>query len=583
MVWHSAVHGWLGFEAPVRVCVADRVDQVYDALREVEAAVGAGWHAAGYIAYEAAPAFDRALCTRPPGPTPLLWFGLYAAPVRLNALPRARGACRVGPWAPSVSRETYRQALGRIRECLRTGQTYQVNYTQRLHARFEGSDWDFFRRLVLSQKAEHCAFLRLPGLSVCSVSPELFFTLDGRTIVARPMKGTAARGLTCADDRRRAQALQRSEKDRAENIMIVDMVRNDLGRIAEPGSVQAVRLFDIERYPTLWQMTSTVQARTRAPVSAILGALFPCASITGAPKVRAMQIIRELETAPRGLYTGTIGVMFPGGSGAAAGVGRAEFNVAIRTVTIDRLAGRAEYGAGGGIVWDSDPEGEYEECQVKARVLSAPAPEFDLLETLLWTSACGYRLRERHVRRMEESAAYFGFRFDRDALQARLDERAAGFDEQAWRVRVLLAESGRIALQAAPQSADAAAPAPAVRLAWSAQPVSSDSPFLYHKTTNRAVYEQARACARVPCDDVLLYNERGEATESTVANLVCERGGRFFTPPVSCGLLPGTLRAQCLERGEIEEAPLPSETLAGADALYLINSVRGWMRARLVD
>lgn len=388
---------WLVLRRPAGVVEARAAGDVAAALGEVRAQVARGRVAAGFLAYEAAPAFDPALRVRPAGPGPLLWFGLYdaAAVERRRGLPRlSAGPFACGPWEPEVTAPAYAAAVARVRELIADGWTYQVNLSQRLRSPWRGDPWTLFARLCRRQRARHAAFAHTGGYVVCSASPELFFALDGTRVVSRPMKGTAPRdaraaakqrrlgaGGSAADaraaddiaaadraaadraaaDRAAAETLRRSEKDRAENVMIVDMVRNDLGRVARFGSVRAERLFEVEGYPTVWQMVSTVTAETTADPGEILAALFPCASITGAPKVSAMRAIADLETSPRGVYTGCAGYWAPGR--------RAAFNVAIRTVEIDLAAGRAAYGTGGGVVWDSTPAGEAAETAWKAAVL----------------------------------------------------------------------------------------------------------------------------------------------------------------------------------------------------------------------
>ncbi|MEI8244082.1 MAG: aminodeoxychorismate synthase component I, partial [bacterium] len=488
--------------------------------------------------------------------------------------------------------EEYRQRLHAIRDYIRDGDTYQVNFTYRLRAKTGIDPWDLFVQMAAPDGTPYAAFVDTGAWAVCSASPELFLRLDGEQIESRPMKGTAARGLWAEDDQARAAALRASVKDQAENVMIVDMVRNDLGRIAEAGSVQAPSLFDVEQYPTVWQMTSTVRAITRAPLTEILQATFPPASITGAPKRRAMEIIAELETSPRQVYTGAIGFVAPGR--------RAQFNVAIRTVLVNRAAGAAEYGVGGGIVWDSQPDAEQAECLTKARALRPPRRDFDLLETLPWSPGDGYGLLEPHLKRLAQSAAYFGFRVDLNRIRAELDGCAARLAsgsagmptaagggcgapslpacvEALFRVRLVVSRSGACQCQATPLT-------PAARqfgdLALARNPVDSGDVFLYHKTTWRQVYEDAvKACPGH--EDVLLFNEKGEVTESTIANAAFELDGRLCTPPVRCGLLPGTLRAVLLERGELCERIVTRAQALAAPAVYLLNSVRGIHRVQI--
>jgi para-aminobenzoate synthetase/4-amino-4-deoxychorismate lyase len=473
-------------------------------------------------------------------------------------------------WQPTVTASAYRAAVERIKTHIHDGDTYQVNYTYRLRAPFVGDPWAAFARLAAAQETPYAACVDTGDWVLASASPELFFTLEGQAIASKPMKGTAARGVTQAEDLAQAAALKNSEKDRAENVMIVDMVRNDLGRVAIAGSVHVPRLFDVERYPTVWQMTSTVAARTTAGLAELFGALFPPASITGAPKVETMRLITGLEAGPRGVYTGTIGFVAPGP--------RMQFNVAIRTMAVDRRRGQAEYGVGSGIVWDSDPGREWAECETKSRVLTAVMPEFRLLETLKWMPPEGFALLERHLRRLTESAQYFGFPVDVVRVRDALERAASGWGGESRRVRLLVPRGGE------PGVESVLLPAPVVgrpRVAVAQVPVDVADRFLYHKTTHRRVYEEARA-AHPDVDDVLLVNACGELTESTIANLAVELDGRLCTPPVDCGLLAGTLRAELLERGELTERVLMRGDLRRSRRVCLLNSVRGMWEVEVV-
>jgi para-aminobenzoate synthetase/4-amino-4-deoxychorismate lyase len=565
---------WWRFRDPVRVIETRELGGVVPALAAVEEAVAAGLEAVGFLAYEAAAAFDSALETMAPGPLaggslPLAWWALFEAAEEAQA-PAVEGA---GPlpeldWRPLVGRERYEDSVRRIRDAIARGDTYQVNYTFPLEAAFDGDAFALFAALERAQRGGHAAFVDTGRFAVCSASPELFFSLEGERIVTRPMKGTARRGRYPDEDLRRRRTLAESAKERAENVMIVDMARNDLARIARPGSVVAEELFRVETYPTVHQLTSTVAARTTAPVVEILRALFPAASITGAPKISTSRIIRRLEAAPRGVYTGTVGRLSPGR--------RAHFNVAIRTATVDRASGRVRYGTGGGIVWDSEPEAEYEECRTKAFVLRAAPPAFDLLETLLWRPRSGYFLLARHLERMAASAGYFGWPWREAEARRRLAAAARGFGGARTRVRLLLDSSGALSLEAE------AFPC-AGRTEWTIgldeRPTDSSDVFLFHKTTHRAAQDEARR-RRPDGDEVVLWNERRELTETTRANLVVKVGGEYLTPPVDCGLLAGTYRAELLSRGRLREAVLPIDTLEEAEEVFLVNSVRGWIRTR---
>lgn len=569
LLYDQSSQRWLEFTNPVGVLTAYHLRDVLPTLREVEAATGRGWWAAGFLTYEAAPAFDAALETHTEtGRLPLLWFGLYNTPRAVNPPPPAEEATPLA-WQASMDAEAYQQGFERIKRHIGAGETYQVNYTFRLRAPFQGNAHDLFVRAVQAQGGGYPAFVETDAWVIGSASPELFFSLDGERLVSKPMKGTAPRGLWPEDDQTQAEWLQNSEKNRAENVMIVDMVRNDMGRIARTGSVRVPALFQVEKYRTVWQMTSTVVCETSAGLTDILTALFPAASITGAPKARTMQIIRQLETTPRRIYTGTLGYVAPGR--------RWQFNVAIRTFLLDKAAQQVEYGLGGGIVWDSEPRDELREAYRKAQILTAPPPpRFDLLETLLWRPDSGFVLLERHLARMRASAAYFEFPFQEQEIRRKLNAathrlRAATEgqpEESQLRVRILLSSDGEIHIEHAPLEP---LPSP-YRVRLAERPVESEYPFLYHKTTHRALYQSLQAAG---CADVLLWNERGELTESTIANLVVLRGGEWLTPPLHCGLLPGTARAEWLAQGKLREAVVRVEDLAECDKMFLLNSVRG--------
>ena len=552
-----------GFRSIVR---ADRVEDVLPVLAEVEAATDAGVHAAGFLAYEAAPAFDPALKTRPPDPRlPLAWFALFARREDAASGEAPRGRFALGHWEAATAESAYLQRVGEIRELIAAGDTYQVNYTLRLRAPFRGDPAALYNRLARAQRSAFCAYLEVDGSAIISASPELFFRFRHGELEMRPMKGTRPRGRFPAEDAALAAELLASPKERAENLMIVDLLRNDAGRVAEPGSVRVERMFEAERYETVHQLTSTIRARPRsgARLTDIFRALFPCGSVTGAPKVRTMQIIAGAEGEPRGVYCGAIGFASPG---------EAVFSVAIRTAVVDRAAGRAELGVGSGITWDSDAAAEHRECLDKAAFTHRAPNDFRLLETLLSEPGAGFFLLEGHLRRLEESAGHFGFRFDRrEVLRALHGGRGTSGPQ---RVRLLLDRAGEAVVEA---SALDPSPTP-VRVAIAAEPVDSRDALLFHKTTNRTGYDIRRA-SRPDCDDVLLVNERGELTESTLANLILRLDGALWTPPLACGVLPGVFRAHLLERGDIRERVLRPADLDRAGGIYLINSVRRWRPA----
>lgn len=553
---------WLHFTNPHHIISAARLDDVRRALQEVEKLVKSNnWHAAGFISYEAAPAFDNALQVVSSGVFPLLWFGLYSEPQILqnSEILRALGNLPELTWQAGIERESYNAAIEKVKDYIALGKTYQVNYTMRLNSEFNGTTWDFFLALAQTQN-KYAAYIDTGRYVICSASPELFFKLDGNQIYSNPMKGTAKRGRTTLEDKEQAEWLYHSIKNRAENVMIVDMIRNDLGRIAEIGSVQVPELFTIEKYPTLFQMTSTIQAKTNASYDEIFSALFPCASITGAPKVSTMKIIAELETTARKIYTGSIGYIAPNR--------KAQFSVAIRTALIDTETNKAEYGIGGGIIWDSTSADEYNEALLKARVLTDPPIQFSLLETILWTPQDGYFLLEKHIERMRDSAGYFNFSFSSEYLELHLKNLSAEFNSPK-RIRLLLNKAGEISTQ----TRDFQILEKPFKVNLAEQPINSDDIFLFHKTTNRKAYPSSTK----GMDDVLLYNEKNELTEFTIGNLVVEMNSTLFTPPISCGLLAGTFREHLLETQQVKERIISKDELQKCSKIFLVNSVRKWV------
>ena len=549
----------LTFRRPLRVVMATTLDQVRPALHEIQAAVHAGNYAAGYISYESAPAFDSAMHVNPHSRLPLLYFGIFAAPS--NDPPTTHGEYACSAWQPATTRQRYDAAIDQIRHAIERGDTYQVNYTLPLHAQFQGDAWALYQDLRAAQQAQFCAYLDCNDFQILSLSPELFFAWRDGQIVTKPMKGTRRRGRWYADDQAIAQELHNSEKDRAENLMIVDLLRNDLGRIAQIGSVQVSRLFEPEQYPTVWQMTSTITAQTRTDTTLddVFAALFPCGSITGAPKIKTMQIISELEQMPREVYCGSIGVLRPDGS--------AMFNVAIRTMTIDR-SGHASYHVGGGITWDSQAHSEYDEAWSKAAILQQRHQPFHIFETIKFDGD-SMVLLDRHLRRMAQSAAYFGFRFDEQQARSLLNTVRGA----PQRIRLLLDGAGKFEVQSTPMHQPCDQPQ---LFAVASKPIDSSNRWLYHKTTNRHVYDQHRA-QHDRVFDVLLWNERGEITEFTIGNVVLEIDGINWTPPRGSGLLAGTLREELLAQGMIHERVLTLDDLNHAAKIWLINSVRGWV------
>jgi para-aminobenzoate synthetase/4-amino-4-deoxychorismate lyase len=564
---------------PVGVLEATRPGEVTGAIAAAEAAAARGLWVAGFVAYDAAPGLDAVLRVPAGGPRegpPLVWFAMFERrePASLPDPPAGAEPGSLEAWRPTIDRRSYDRAVAEIRERIAAGDTYQVNHTFRLRSRIAGDERGLYRDLCFAQRAPHAAYLNAGRWRICSVSPELFFRIDGNRIVTRPMKGTARRGRWSEEDRAILDSLRRSVKDRAENAMIVDLLRNDLGRIARPGSVRWRDVFAAERYETVWQLTTTVEADLQpgTDLAAVFRALFPSGSVTGAPKVASMGAIAELEGSPRGVYTGAVGYLAPPGADGP----RARFNVAIRTVTVDATTGDAEYGVGGGITWDSVAASEFDEALAKAGVLSERRPPFELFETMRWEPGTGLRHRDLHLARLGASAEYFGFAFDRD----RIDEALRGAEptgESPARIRLRLARDGRASVEVAP----APEPRDEVRIAVDGAPVDPADPFLFHKTTRREIYDAARA--RHPeADDVVLVNTLGHVTEATIANLAVRVGARWVTPPVDDGLLPGIGRRAALEDGTLEVRTVSVDELRTADEVALVSDNRGWRRAVLL-
>ena len=554
-----------------RTLVAERLDEVVAVLREVERATDAGQWAFGFVAYEAAAAFDPTLAVHrvPVGGPPLVWFGLADEPVNADVLDAGDGSGYRASWERGWTAAAYRRAVARVRESIARGETYQCNLTVRMRGRVDGDPYRMYRDLALGQRGAYNAYLDLGRYVVASASPELFFERRGDDLLLRPMKGTAARGRDVHDDRAQAARLRASAKERAENVMIVDLIRNDVARVARIGSVRVPELFRIEQYETVLQLTSDVEARLRPGVglTELFGALFPSGSVTGAPKASTMALIRELEPTPRGVYCGAVGVVGPPDAAV-----RARFNVAIRTAVVDRDSGTAEYGTGSGITWSSEPSAEHDEVIAKTAVLHRRPRPFELIETMRHEPERGLRNRDRHLRRMADSAAHLGFDFDHESVLGELRAQLAGVG--AARVRLRLSRDGKVGVDLAPLPVGTGP----VTLALDHEPVDSASPWLCHKTTHREVYE-SRQRRHPHVDDVVMVNERGELTEVTRANLAVRLDGRWWTPPTVSGCLPGVERGRLIDRRKLTERVLHPDDLHRAAEIAVLSSLRGWRTA----
>ncbi|MDM5334113.1 aminodeoxychorismate synthase component I [Ureibacillus composti] len=559
----------LTFRNPLKVITADTLDEVLPCFQLVQEAISEGYYAAGFVSYESAPAFDSAFEVRDGHAMPLLWFGIFAEPQR-QAL-ESSGSYQLSEWKPSVSMDEYRNAISSIKQGIEDGVTYQTNYTIRLNSVFQGDDLAFFDQLRRAQSSNYCAYINTGEHSILSASPELFFHLEEHQISTRPMKGTISRGKTLLEDRQNAEWLFQSEKNRAENLMIVDLLRNDLSMIATPHSVEVPKLFDIEPYPTVHQMTSTITAtiKPNTQLVDIFKALFPCGSITGAPKISTMEKIAELESTPRDVYCGAIGYITPNHE--------AIFNVPIRTVVIDQKTSIATYGVGGGITWDSTTEDEYDEILAKAKLLEVERPVFQLLESLLLKDGEIFLLEE-HLNRLQNSAEYFGFELNEDAVRSQLLHFASENSVGEFKIRLVVENHGDLKIEGQVITQ----PKIPLKVMLADKPVDQNNPFLYHKTTNRAVYSNYQL--KFPdVYDVLLWNKDGELTEFTNGNVVLEIDGVNYTPPIRSGLLAGTFRESLLREDIIQEKLLTVQDLKKASKIWFINSVRKWLEVELVD
>lgn len=563
---------WYVYEQPVQVLTTSRLSEVENTLRAIEDLVETqGWFAAGFVSYEAAAGFDAKLTThQPDGSLPLICFGLFDGRTRLHCLdstpdPVKQASAAVHEsninWRMADTPEDYKARVELIKQRIAAGETYQVNLTTQLQGEGQVS-FDTFCRIA--QDAPYGAYIKADSFDIVSASPELFFQCDRETVICEPMKGTAPRGFSASQDRHQAQWLQHSAKNRAENLMITDMVRNDLGRIAEPGSVETKDLFTVTAYPTVWQMTSTVTAQTPLGVTDLFRVLFPGASITGAPKRASMAFIRQFESTPRGVYTGAIGMLAPGRI--------ARFSIAIRTAWSDKLRNTSFYGAGCGIVWDSDAAAELSELQLKTEVLTTAPSGFRLIETMR-AGPDGVFLLAGHLARLQSSANYFGFVCDLPLIETEL---LAIQLTETMRVRLTLARDGRFNIETA-EIPTQSSPQP-IMLAL--ETVNTQQPWLYHKTTCREVYEIASNQVPVECEAVLV-NSEGFVTESVIANIVYQLDGQLFTPPVSDGLLPGILRGVEVAAGKVMERSLPVSQVDKVERWFLLNTLRGWREASL--
>lgn len=535
-----------------------------------------GFWLCGYFAYEFGYSLEPALYSlQTKSAYPLAWLGVCRKPATIDGSRHQQNfknpdlTYSIKNIRPNILRREYSSKISRIKKYLREGLTYEVNFTFKVKFDFSGDVLDFYLNLRRSQPTSYMALINTGKNYILSLSPELFFRKDGEIIITRPMKGTSCRGFTLDEDNKNQQELKKNTKVRAENLMIVDLLRNDLGRIAQ--KVWVPDIFEVEKYRTLYQMTSTIKGRLfkgRTKIKDIFAALFPSGSVTGAPKIKTMDIIHRLEKEPRGVYTGAIGYISPEEASC--------FNVAIRTVVLNR--GKGEMGIGGGIVADSTDKHEYEEALLKAKFLVERFPQFSLIETMLWQEDKGYFLLGLHLERLKKSCGYFSIPLDFKKLKKNLQNLQADMRRGKWRVRVSVNTLGEANIEKQPLE-EVSAP---VSVKISSERIDPENIFLYHKTTHRYIYDRESKKARSQgFFEVIFLNTGGQLTEGAISNIFILKQGRLYTPAVKCGLLDGVLRQHLLKEGRAQERIIYPRDISSADKFYIGNSVRGLLEARL--
>ena len=547
---------------PIKIIKSSDHCSIKKDIEEIEAFIQQGYYACGYLAYESAMGFNESnktkiLPTSNQG-LPLLLFGIFEDYTTIS------NNEQYIPQSLKLSSDTnideYQQKISYIRAQIESGNTYQTNFTIQFNAPFNGNPKDYYHFLQKNNRANYCAYIEFEKYHILSISPELFFKLEDRTISTKPMKGTVTRGLNTKQDKQQIKLLM-SEKNLAENMMIVDLLRNDLSKISRPGSVTVPHLFTAEKYPTVWQLTSTIQGNLKENVNLyqIFQALFPCGSITGAPKSSTMQIISNIENSARGVYCGTIGYVEPS-------MKKAVFNIPIRTLTIHNQ--QLNYGVGGGITWDSTADDEYNEILAKTAILNRTfsTPKY-IIETLLLEDG-KLVLLDMHLDRLLSSATYFDFACNVQAIKQKLTDLAKTYFSGKYKIRLLQPKNGQaeisIDLLTNPIVID--------KLAWAATCVDKGNVFLYHKTTNRQHFPQLAAG-----QEYINYNQYDEITEFVNGNIALLINDKWLTPAITSGLLAGTMRQHYLNSHQLIEKTIIKKDILQADKIAFINSVRGWV------
>ena len=570
--------------AIIKACDADAVDA---ALKQIEAAVQDGYHAAGFFSYELGYVFAEKLrAVMPKGrKLPLLWFGVFDPPQKFEEgetfkwlKDQSNEGFSLNDFTADMDKESYKERFQKVKNHIKEGDLYQLNLTFKSRFEFEGDVAALYQNMRQQQPVRYGAMIQTGDFDILSASPELFLNLEKNKLTTSPMKGTVGRGRWAKEDIELKNWLTSDEKSRAENLMIVDLMRNDIGRISETGSIQVSDMFDVKTFPSLHQMTTDIHAELKSGLSLsdFVKSIYPAGSITGAPKMRAQELIRELEMAPRGIYTGSIGYFKPEGEKGFS----AHFNVAIRTITL--TGNKGDIGIGSGVVYDSDCVDEYDECFLKMKFLTEPQPDFHLFETLKWDGARQeYSLLSEHLERLEASAQRFGFVYVRQKIESTL-KNTSKKSTLPLRIKLMLFKDGNLKIEVENLSFQ---PEKVLRFTIAKNRVNSADHFLYHKTSQRDFFDAARAEYIVDnrYDEVIFMNENGEATEGSYTNIFVEKNSILHTPPLACGLLPGTLRTQLIKSGKAIENKLNVDDLDGLNTVYLGNSVRGLMPAVLTE
>ena len=554
------------FTQPIKELKTRDLSEVADWLAQVESYQEQGYYVVGYVSYEAAPAFEEKLAVHK---TPLLgeyllYFTVHDS-VETSPIPLTYEEVDLpSKWQEVTSEADYEKAIAQIHHHLRQGDTYQVNYTVQLKQDLSANPFDIYNRMVVEQEAGYNAYIEHDEMAVISMSPELFFEQNDRELTTRPMKGTTQRGVTDDEDLKEAAWLEQDPKNRSENMMIVDLLRNDMNRISEVGSEHVERLCQVEQYSTVWQMTSTIKSRLREDVDlvVIFRSLFPCGSITGAPKIATMEIIKNLEPQPRGVYCGTIGILLPNG--------RRIFNVTIRTIQLH--LGKAIYGVGGGITWDSTWESEYREVHQKAAVLYRKQTRFQLITTGKINQK-QLLFEDQHLERLTKASRYFAYPFAPEELRQKIEKECQACDShQDYRLRISLSKSGEMKLSRqilTPLGPSFCQAKPCL------QEADLQQAFTYFKTTHRPHLTLGK-------QEIIYHNAAGELLETSIGNLVLKIAGKFYTPPIRLGILPGIYRQHLLETGQVEEKVLTLADLNQAETIYGCNAVRGLYELKVI-